>query len=683
MNATNLHVNNKTRKKINRKAIFEFVFEFLSIGKKIIFLVLIISMIVAGLTLSSIFVMQELVKLILNSSVNSSINESNINFYGGILLGVYLATILFSYGVNISLNIIIQKAGKKIMDVAFAKMLRLPIRYFDQIQSGDLMSRMTNDKEAMVGNMITVFAQIVVSFFVMISMFVAMFVVSTYLTLIALVLIILSFIGVILIVKKSQHIYKFRQIALGKLNAFIEEMISGQKEIILYSQEKRIQTQYDKLNREHTRYVYKANYYFSFIFPWTTFTSNLTIAIITTVGIIFAVNKTPSAGIYDSNLFNTNTIVKSNIDPRLVDLAFYGQYMIIINSFLLMVRNFNGPLNQLNVMMNSVQSFFSSANRFKEIFDQKEEFLLSEKYNMQIVDFDAKKFNKNTNQSYFNSNSQVELTEQMYNDYLNIKYSKNYTLEPTYQDHLLTKKVNTNITVNDLNFAYQENIPILKNINMKVKKGETIAIVGPTGSGKSTFINLLTKFYDIEKGEILFDKLSIKNITKKSMRKNVSVVLQDNFIFSESIKSNILYGKPDATDAEVIHASKIAEAHDFIMQLENSYDTVFASNDESLSHGQKQLISIARAILSPSELLILDEATSSVDTTTEKEIQVAMLRLMQNKTSFVIAHRLSTIKNASKILVLKDGQIIEAGNHQELLNLNGFYANLYYSQFSN
>ena len=221
----------------------------------------------------------------------------------------------------------------------------------------------------------------------------------------------------------------------------------------------------------------------------------------------------------------------------------------------------------------------------------------------------------------------------------------------------------------------------LKNVSLEAKKGEIIAIVGPTGAGKTTIVNLLTKFYDIDSGEILIDGKNIDEITRESLRKTVAMVLQDTYLFSETISENIRDVRLDASDEEVIEAAKMADAHHFIKQLPQGYDTVLSDNGGNLSQGQRQLLAIARAILSNASILILDEATSSIDTRTEVLIQNAMLKLMEGKTTFVIAHRLSTIKNADKILALKDGEIIESGTHNELLAKDGFYANLYNSQF--
>jgi len=237
------------------------------------------------------------------------------------------------------------------------------------------------------------------------------------------------------------------------------------------------------------------------------------------------------------------------------------------------------------------------------------------------------------------------------------------------------------VAFHDVDFSYIQGKDILQQISLKAESGKTIAIVGPTGSGKTTIMNLLTRFYDIDNGNIIIDGKNIREFDKRLLRKGISMVLQDTFLFSESVRQNIRYGRPEATDEEVVKAAKIANAHEFILQLPEGYDTILSDNGSNLSHGQKQLLAIARAVLAQSSILILDEATSSIDTRTELEIQKAMLNLMRGKTTFIIAHRLSTIRNADEILALNHGRIIERGTHSELMEKGGFYAELCNSQY--
>ncbi|KPU43126.1 putative ABC transporter ATP-binding protein [Oxobacter pfennigii] len=315
-------------------------------------------------------------------------------------------------------------------------------------------------------------------------------------------------------------------------------------------------------------------------------------------------------------------------------LAVTGGYLILsgvditigmIFTFILYMRNFARPINIIMSTFNTIQSALAGAERVFEVIDEDKE-----------KDNDGAK--------------DIEI-------------------------------IGKEVVLNKVSFSYEKDKKILKDVSLKATKGKTIAIVGPTGSGKTTLINLLARFYDIDSGEITIDGENIENIKSHRLRHSISMVLQDTYLFSESVKENIRYGRLDATDEEIVEAAKYANAHRFIMQLPDGYDTLLSDNGSNLSHGQRQLLAIARAVLSKSSILVLDEATSSIDTRTELAIQQAMLNLMKGKTAFVIAHRLSTIRNADEILALKDGEIIEQGTHDELMKKDGFYSSLYNSQF--
>lgn len=293
--------------------------------------------------------------------------------------------------------------------------------------------------------------------------------------------------------------------------------------------------------------------------------------------------------------------------------------------FILYMRSFTRPINEILNIFNTVQSALAGAERVFEIMDEVPEIDPEVAHDVSELDGD--------------------------------------------------------VVLDHVKFSYDKGKTILKDACIHAKKGETVAIVGPTGAGKTTIINLLTKFYDIDSGDILIDGENLNQLTRSSLRRNISMVLQDTYLFSETVRENIRYGRLNASDEDVVSAAKTANAHGFIMQLPEGYDTVLSDNGSNLSQGQRQLLAIARAVLSNASILILDEATSSIDTRTEVQIQKAMLRLMEGKTTFVIAHRLSTIKNADQILVLNQGEIIEQGTHEALLARDGFYANLYNSQF--
>lgn len=513
-----------------------------------------------------------------------------------ILVLMYLVNIFSTYYQNIVMVKISQRVSTKIRKELFTALQKLPLKYFDNNSSGDLMSRLTND----VDNINTTLSQSVTQLFSgiinVVGMLIAMLLLSPILTLIGMITVPLTFIATKTLVKKTQSFFVKQQRELGNLNGYIEEMVSGQKVVLLFSEEEKVKEEFSEINERLTKSAIIAQGVSSFMGPINNFINNISYLIISVVG--------------------GYLILKGS-----------GITVGIVFSFLLYMRNFTRPINEIMNLFNTIQGALAGAERVFEVIDEEKE---KDKDNAVNID---------------NIEGHVELR--------------------------------------GVTFSYSNGKEILKNVSLEAKKGEVIAIVGPTGAGKTTIVNLLTKFYDIDSGEILIDGKNIDEITRESLRKTVAMVLQDTYLFSETVSENIRYGRLDASDEEVIEAAKMADAHHFIKQLPQGYDTVLSDNGGNLSQGQRQLLAIARAILSNASILILDEATSSIDTRTEVLIQNAMLKLMEGKTTFVIAHRLSTIRNADKILALKDGEIIESGTHDELLAKEGFYANLYNSQFKN
>jgi ATP-binding cassette subfamily B multidrug efflux pump len=506
------------------------------------------------------------------------------------LLGaIYLVSIISTYIQNRFMVSIAQRTTSDIRKDLFISMQKLPLKYFDTHSSGDLMSRLTNDMDNINMTLSQNVTQLFSGVINILGMFIAMLLLSPILTLLGLITIPFMFIITGFIVKKTQPFFTSQQKELGNLNGFIEEMVSGQKVVLLFSEEEQVKEEFSKINKRLTRSAIYAQAISGIMGPVNNFINNLAYLVVAVSGgylIILGMNITIG----------------------------------IVFTFILYMRNFTRPINEILNIFNTIQSALAGAERVFEVID-----------------------------------------------------------EPKEEDAYGLADINSvlgNVDLTNVNFSYTKDKQILKNISLRAKKGQTIAIVGPTGSGKTTIINLLTKLYDIDNGEILIDGKNIDNIKRGSLRKTISMVLQDTFLFSESVRENIRYGRLTATDEEVMEAAKLANADLFIRQLSEGYDTVLSDNGSNISHGQRQLLAIARAILAQSSILILDEATSSIDTRTEMAIQTAMLNLMEGKTTFVIAHRLSTIRNADQILVIKDGEIVERGTHEELVEENGFYAKI-------
>ncbi len=584
----------------------------------------------------------------------------------GVILAFYFVFAFGMWAQTRVMAIVSQKVGYKIREDLFNKIQKLPVKYFDQNSSGDLMSKFTND----INNITDMFSQnsavVLNGVVTIVAMLISMFLLSPYLTLILLAFLPFMIIPAYVLSKRSQPLFSRAQRTLGEVNGYIEEMISGQSVITLYDQNENVVESFNKYNKKLVTMTFKGQGVTSVILPHFIMYLNLTNAIMWVIGIVFSINKV-GVGFHGIDLVNIANLMSA---PTGGSAALDADALAIISgvsltaAFSMMARNFLLPFTQIGGIANMFMMALAGADRALKVFNEVEEINECERLILNISEL------------MLDNTSVPSLQEEE-----SIKVEIDGKLQKI-NDLPHTVETNSSIKVKDLNFGYYDYKQILFDVNIDVKKGQTIAIVGPTGSGKSTFINLLTKFYDIKTGDILFgNRISIKDITKESIRNNVSIVLQDTFLFNESIKDNIRYGNMDASDEQIIKAAKTANAHNFIMQLPNGYDTILNDNGEDLSHGQRQLLAIARAILSPSNLLILDEATSSIDTKTEAEIQSAMMRLMENKTSFVIAHRLSTIQNADQILVIKDGHIIERGTHAELLEYKGFYYSLYNSQF--
>lgn len=475
----------------------------------------------------------------------------------------------------------------------FSHLQKLPISFYQKRQHGELMSRLTNDMENVSRTLNSAVIQVVTSTLTIIGTIIVMLWLSPLLTVLTLLIVPALFAGMKWITNRTGKYFKEQQKTLGDMNGYIEEAISGQKIIKMYSQERRVIEEFEEKNEALRTSSYWAQSYSGLIPKLMNMLNNISFTIIVGVGGVLALKGAVSIG--------------------------------VIVTFTTYARQFTRPLNDLANQFNMILSAVAGAERVFQIMDEEME-----------------------------AKDESEARE------------------------IATLK--GEIAFEHVSFSYDQELATLRDVSFHASPGEMVALVGPTGAGKTTIISLLSRFYDADDGVILVDGLDIKKIKRESLRQQMAFVLQDSVLFRTTVRENIRYGNLKATDDEVVEASKRANAHDFIMKLPKGYDTVLSTEGSDLSHGQRQLLSIARAMLADPALLILDEATSSIDTITELKISEALKTLMAGRTSFVIAHRLNTIQNADLIIVLKDGEVIEKGTDQELIERKGFYADLVHAQ---
>ena len=512
----------------------------------------------------------------------------------------------------------------------FASMEKLPIRYFDTHTHGELMSRYTSDIDAMRQMISMSIPQTISGIITIISTFIVMCTKSLELTIVTIFGIVAVTFVTKNVIKKSGKHFMAQQMNIGKLNGFIEEMTEGQKVIKVFNHEEEAIEEFTAINnRVCDTYINANKHAFSFG-PISNNLNHAQYAITALVGGILMVTGFrffPSQGVMEAA-----TII----------------------TFLTLTKNFGQPISMVAQQMNSVVIALAGAERVFEVMDSEPE----------------------------KDDGYVSLTYGEYDENGNIVEVEHKTdlflwKHPHHDGTTTLQKLEGNVVLDGVDFGYIPEKQVLYNVSLYAEPGQKIAFVGSTGAGKTTITNLINRFYDIQDGKIRIDGININKIIKSDLRKYQSVVLQDTHLFSDTVMENIRYGRLDATDEEVIAAAKSASAHSFITKLENGYDTVLEGDGANLSQGQRQLLNIARAAISKAPILVLDEATSSVDTRTERHIERGMDRLMQNRTTFVIAHRLSTVRNANAIMVLDAGEIIERGTHDDLLAMKGRYYELY------
>lgn len=511
------------------------------------------------------------------------------------LILLYVGSSILNYLQGVALSVVTESYGKQLRDEIIKKIGRLPVSYFDKHQFGDTLSRMSNDVDAITQSMARILSEVISDIVKLIGIFVMMMVISVPLSLVALLILPLSFLSISQLAKKAQAYFRTNRTTLGELNSSIEEDYAGQSIIKANSHEMLSEKKFEAQNQRLFETGWKAQFFSALAFPIIHVLTNLGYAVICVMGGGMVISGKLAIG--------------------------------SIQAFIQYVSQFNQPIQGVSQIASNIQSTLAAVERVYGFLEEPDE-------------------------------------------------------TPDPEPALTISDVRGAVEFNHVDFAYDPAKPIIRDFSVKIEPGMQVAIVGPTGAGKTTIINLLMRFYDPRSGYIAIDGVPTREMKRADVRKLFGMVLQDTWLFSGTIEDNLRYGRPNATHEDILRATKASSIHHFIESLPHGYKTEIAEDSDNISAGEKQLLTIARAMVANPPMMILDEATSNVDTRTEQLIQDAFAKLTKGRTSFVIAHRLSTIRNSDLILVMRDGAIVEQGKHEELLAMDGFYAELYNSQFA-
>ena len=607
----------------NTKKIIQRLLGYLAAKKFQLLLVIIMMVLATGARLLGNYLMKPL--------INDYIIPGDFNGLANMLAlmaAIYVVGVLSTYGQSRLMLYIAQRMTNTMRKELFTKMQSLPLRYFDTHTHGELMSRYTND----IDNVQMAFEQSLVQLFSSALMFIGanvmMFVLSPVLYLISITIMALMFFFARFFTSRSGKYFKAQQSNLGRLNGYVEEMVDGLKVVKIFNYEKEANKEFKHRNADYREAASQANFFAGVIMPVVMNLNNISYAAVAMVGGLLTV----------ANNFDIGSLA----------------------SFLQYTRQMGMPITQISNQFNTILAALAGAERVFEVMDHEPE----------VDEGQVKLVGANKSTDGF-----VEVSH-------NGIHPTHWAWKRTKPDGTIEYiELKGDVRFNDVIFSYEDETTVLKGISLYAKPGQKIAFVGSTGAGKTTVTNLINRFYDIKQGTITFDGINVKDIKKDDLRKSLGMVLQDTHLFTGTVMDNIRYGRLDATDEECIQAAKLSSAHSFIKRLPQGYQTMITADGANLSQGQRQLLAIARAAVADPPVLILDEATSSIDTRTERLIEKGMDALMKDRTVFVIAHRLSTVRNANAIIVLEDGEIIERGDHDDLLEQEGRYYRLYTGQY--